>query len=497
VTWTVSRRIAAGFSIILSLVVVLAGIATVALDRTASAHAAAERMEQALRAPALEAESATQEATLQYQRYLLLPDDQFARGRDSALSVSRTLIEGLRDRAGREDRDAWARALALLGEWSRESQASMAASRAGAPEEALRIYTERTLPLRLELREVIRRAVAAAQARTDASVQAAEDASSEMKRILTIASVLALVIGILSAILLNRAVTAPLREATGVLASSAAEILAASTQQASSASETSAAVVQTSSTVDEVTQTSEQAAERARTVAASARVAADIGKAGRTAVDESTEAMAAVKEQVESIADNILVLAEQAQSIGEIISTVDDLADQTNLLALNAAVEAARAGEHGRGFSVVAGEIRTLADQSKQATVQVRKILGEIQRATSGAVMTSERGTQQVASASAQIGSAGETIRALAEAAAEAAQAAAQIVASAGQQAVGMTQIRQAMGNIQEATQQNLASTRQAEAAAQDLNQLGERLLALVRGDAAAPTRQSRTRRSA
>ena len=86
-------------------------------------------------------------------------------------------------------------------------------------------------------------------------------------------------------------------------------------------------------------------------------------------------------------------------------------------------------------------------------------------------------------------GRVGETIRALAEAVGEAAQAAAQIVASAGQQAVGMGQVRQAMASIHEATQQNLASTKQAERAAQDLNALGTKLLALVGGNRHAPVR--------
>ena len=109
--------------------------------------------------------------------------------------------------------------------------------------------------------------------------------------------------------------------------------------------------------------------------------------------------MGTVQEQVETTAENILALAEQAQAIGEIIATVNDIAEQTNLLALNAAIEASRAGEHGKGFAVVAGEVKALADQSKKATAQVRQILGEIQKATNKAVLSTEEVTKGVAAA--------------------------------------------------------------------------------------------------
>src|SRR3546814_12548974 len=87
--------------------------------------------------------------------------------------------------------------------------------------------------------------------------------------------------------------------------------------------------------------------------------------------------MGAVKEQTELMAENVLGLAEQAQSIGEIIASVAEIAEQTNLLAINAGIEASRAGEHGPGFAVVAREIKELAGEAKKSTSQIRQILGK------------------------------------------------------------------------------------------------------------------------
>lgn len=486
--WTVSRRIATGFAVVLALVAVLAAAGIAALARTAGAYRDTTTQQQRVLAPSLQAEADAADANVAYLRFLLKPDDRFRDELNRRTSASRAAFERLRDSAPTaEDRAPWVEALSLLGKWQEAARASVSAAEAGRADEALGIWTAEALPARLALHEAVDRGVSRANERALAGAAAAAASARRMESFLLWTALAALVAGIVSAFLLNRAVTGPLGETTRVLASTTAEILAATTQQATGATETSAAVAETAATVDEVTQTAEQAAERARTVAESAQRAAEIGHAGRQAVDESVSAMIAVKEQVGSIAESILVLAEQAHAIGEIIATVNDMADQTNLLALNAAVEAARAGEHGRGFAVVAAEVRSLADQSKRSTVQVRQILGEIQRATSAAVMTTERGSHQVAAGMDRVAVAGETIRTLAEAVAEASRTAAQIVASAGQQAAGMVQIRQAMRDIQEATQQNLASTRQTEQAAQDLNRLGGRLLNVVGAGGAKP----------
>ncbi len=192
--------------------------------------------------------------------------------------------------------------------------------------------------------------------------------------------------------------------------------------------------------------------------------------------------MGDVKTRTESIANSILALAEQAQAIGEIIAVVNNVADQTNILAFNAAIEASRAGEQGKGFGVVASEIKSLAEQSKKATVQVRQILGEIQRATNSAVIATEHGAKTVDEALHMVHQADEAIRALSDIVADAARSATQISASANQQSIGMAQIQRAMRDISDTTAQSLASTRQTEQAARDLDALGLRLADLLRG---------------
>ncbi|HJW24153.1 MAG TPA: methyl-accepting chemotaxis protein [Rhodocyclaceae bacterium] len=278
-----------------------------------------------------------------------------------------------------------------------------------------------------------------------------------------------------------RDMTRQIGEVAEVLARSTVDILASATQVASASQETAAAVGQTVVTVEEVKRTAEMAAHKASLVSESTQRTAQISQTGRNSVEESIEAMERIQEQMEQVAESVVRLSEQGLAIGEIISTANELAEQSNMLSVNAAIEAAKVGELGKGFGVVAQEVKSLAEQSKQATAQVRGILGDIQKATAGAVMATEQGSKTVEAGVKLSAEAGSAIRALSQSMEEAVQAAAQIAASAQQQQAGMDQVALAMQNIRDASAQNVASSRQTETAAENLHQLGLTLKELLR----------------
>jgi len=263
-----------------------------------------------------------------------------------------------------------------------------------------------------------------------------------------------------------------IHDAVGDLNAAATEILAATTQQATGANEQSAAISQMTTTVDEVKTIAEQLVTRAQEVTTIAQRTVNVSLSGRRSIKETITGMSQTKDRVERIAESILAVSEQTQQIGEIVSAVDNIASQSNMLALNASVEAARAGEHGKGFAVVAAEVRTLAEKSRKATMTIKDILSEIQSGINATVIATEEGSKRADAGVQLTEQTQEVIDQLDSVIQESAHAATQIAASGHQQASGMEQVAIAMQNINQATTQNLNSTRQAERAAENLNQL-------------------------
>ncbi len=265
---------------------------------------------------------------------------------------------------------------------------------------------------------------------------------------------------------------------TGItqLSTSTAEIATTAKESAAAAAQQSVTVTEVSTTMDEIQTTSQTAAKNAQEVVASAERVAASGAEGLQAVDRATVIVAAIEERVREIAERILQLSEQNKQIGEIVESVNDLSEQSNLLAVNASIEAAKAGEQGRGFAVVASEVRTLAEQSKRATLQIRGILSDIQKATQTAVMSTEEGTKRAKDGIGAIRSVREVITDLAGTLEESADRMRQISGTATQQAAGIQQISQAVGALARAGKENASGAGNLERAAADIRNLSEQL---------------------
>ncbi len=269
-------------------------------------------------------------------------------------------------------------------------------------------------------------------------------------------------------------------EAVNILASSASEISTTVAQLSTSTAKTSSAVTQTSVTVEQVKQSAIVSNEQARNVAQAAQKMVQVSVGGEKATTDTTNRMRHIKQQMESIGETVEKLSESGDQIAAIISAVQDLADQSNLLAVNASIEAARAGDQGKGFAVVAQEIKSLADQSKAATEQVRSILDETRRWVSAVVMATEQGVKAVDAGVEESSEAEKAIRVLGGSVGESAQAAQVIEASSDQQLVGVGQVAQAMVNIEQAMRQNVGGTVQLETSARKLADVGGQLKELI-----------------
>ena len=157
-----------------------------------------------------------------------------------------------------------------------------------------------------------------------------------------------------------------------------------------------AAVDGTVAIVEQMSAGIQQVAANSSSVASVSDKANHAAANGRKSLEKAVEQIQSIETTVAYSAKVVAKLGDRSQEIGQIIDTISNIAGQTNLLALNAAIEAARAGEHGRGFSVVAEEVRKLAEQSEDAAKKIATMISEIQVDTTEAVTAMNKGTNEV-----------------------------------------------------------------------------------------------------
>lgn len=187
------------------------------------------------------------------------------------------------------------------------------------------------------------------------------------------------------------------------------QVAIAITEVAEGASEQLTAVHHTRETVDQINDGIQQVMTKINHMSDSSRQTAVAATDGRKTVDTAISQMDKIDRAVSSSAAAVIKLGERSNEIGQIVDTISGIAGQTNLLALNAAIEAARAGEQGRGFSVVAEEVRKLAEQSAESAKQIADLIGKIQTETSRAVAVMQEGTSEVKAGTDVVAAAGQS----------------------------------------------------------------------------------------
>lgn len=315
--------------------------------------------------------------------------------------------------------------------------------------------------------------------------------ANRLTRVLVITTILVGIIATLIALMVSRSLTRRARQ----LRDSSIEVEAGSRrlQESAEASRSTAqltekraadqiaSIDEIRSLVSDMRKTGAQITESARLVSAQAGKAASAGEEGLKASGEVDEAMVDIETRVRAISGEISALAHQTAQISEIIATVSSIADQSNLLAFNATIEAAKAGEHGAGFTVVAEEVRMLAEQSKRATAQIRSILGEIDNATRDAEKSAEKGIEAVSEGRRRAESAAATIEELAAANREAERSTREIAdAAPAQEAIGERFV-EATDDVNGRSQAVQAAAHESARSAAELDTLAERLRELAK----------------
>ena len=282
------------------------------------------------------------------------------------------------------------------------------------------------------------------------------------------------------ALIIASKATQTILQAIGKISSFSNQIAVTVEEQERNANLQAASVNETTTAIDELEATSKQSAEQANAAAKASEQVFQLADNGNQAVEETLGEMTNLRSKVTAIAEQIMQLSEQTIQIGNISGLVSDLANQTNILALNAAVEAVRAGEHGRGFSVVAAEIRKLADQSKNSAENIRTLVAEIQHKINSAVMVTDEGSKTVNSGIQSANRTAESFAGVAEAVNNMVINNQQISLNTKQQVQAIQQVVEAMNNINLGAKETAIGISQTKEGTSQLNEATVNLQGIV-----------------
>ena len=231
--------------------------------------------------------------------------------------------------------------------------------------------------------------------------------------------------------------------------------------------------------MEEMTAAIREVARNANDTSTQTRRSSDEASQGAASVNRTIEAIQSLADEISQASSAVEHLTNRANKINDVVTVINSISGQTNLLALNAAIEAARAGEQGRGFAVVADEVRTLAGRTQQATVEIQKMIEELQSGTGDLNQIMEKTVHQAATSRDLISAVGQDIERIASYSESVFEMSAQIATSAEQQssvAADISQnlegVRQQSIQVEESTAATVGGTQNLKVTASELDQL-------------------------
>jgi methyl-accepting chemotaxis protein len=275
-------------------------------------------------------------------------------------------------------------------------------------------------------------------------------------------------------------ITKYIQKAIATITNSANEIIDTVQTQEVTVNEQANSAIATTDSINELENISTETAQQADASATGAKQALSLAEEGTQAVQKTIHEIADLRDRVDEIASQIANLGEQTGQITTVSDLVSDLAKQTNMLALKAAVEAARAGEQGKGFGVVAGEIRKLADESKKSAQKINDLATDIQASINRTVITTDRGTKTATDGIQLAENTAATFVGVADAVNNVFLNSQQISSSTKRQATAIQQVLGAMNTISQGSQESAIGMHKVKTSTRELNQIADELQAVV-----------------
>jgi methyl-accepting chemotaxis protein len=271
-----------------------------------------------------------------------------------------------------------------------------------------------------------------------------------------------------------------LRRAGVQIGSTTEEIVATSSRYEAGAADQASSLNETSATTEELARSARQMAENATSVSALAQKTWESAQGAQQSAVAFAEAMGRMRQDNQAIASSVGRLSLRVQQIGRIVEFINGVADKSDLLALNAELEGTKAGEVGRGFSLVAAEMRRLAENVLESTNEIEELIEEIRGATAATVEATEGGLRAAEGGSGIGEAVAESLLQITGLAEQTSEAVKAISVATQHQQEGTDQLAQAMSEILRVTHQSLQATKQVTAANVDLASLARELKGVV-----------------